>query len=61
MSQDDFYISFTVPVIIENYAYTLPDSYGTNGYVLSTDGAGGLSWISGSVDWSNVTNTPKIT
>ena len=27
-----------------NYDYTLPDSYGTTGFVLTTDGLGGLTW-----------------
>ncbi len=29
-----------------DFTYTLPSSYGTNGYVLSTNGSGSLSWIS---------------
>jgi hypothetical protein len=43
------YISFKAPSLPPNnsYSYTLPSSYGTAGYVLSTDGAGLLSWVAG--------------
>jgi len=33
------------PVTINGVVYTFPASTGTNGYVLSTNGAGALSWI----------------
>lgn len=31
--------------LTQNYTFTLPQSYGTAGQVLKTDGMGGLSWI----------------
>lgn len=33
----------------ENLTYTLPADYGTSGQMLTTDGAGGLSWAEGGV------------
>lgn len=39
-------ITLTVPSsIASNYTFTLPNSAGTSGYVLSTDGSGVTSWI----------------
>ena len=38
------YIGFQAPILGANYTYTLPNSYGTNGQVLVSNGAGGLSW-----------------
>jgi hypothetical protein len=41
------YVAFQAPATVgSNLTFTLPDSYGTSGYVLSTDGSGTLSWIS---------------
>lgn len=39
------YQSFASPALGGNLTYTLPNSYGTSGYVLSSDGAGVLSWV----------------
>lgn len=40
------YISFKAPSsLAADYAFTLPSDYGTNNYVLKTDGSGGLSWV----------------
>ena len=38
------YVGLQAPVLGANYTYTLPNSYGTNGQVLVSNGAGGLSW-----------------
>lgn len=38
------YVGFQAPVLGANYTYTLPNSYGTTGQVLVSNGAGGLSW-----------------
>lgn len=38
------HIGFKAPSLTSNYTYTLPSSYGTNGYQLTTDGSGGLTW-----------------
>ena len=38
------YVGFQAPVLGGNFTYTLPNSYGTNGQVLVSNGAGGLSW-----------------
>jgi hypothetical protein len=41
------YTGFQAPTtLITNVVYTMPDADGTTGYVLSTDGAGVLSWAS---------------
>ena len=56
------YVALKAPsTLSSNYTYTLPNSYGTNGHLLQSDGNGGLSWYSVSLDWINITNTPKIT
>ncbi len=34
--------------LTSDFTYTLPSSYGTNGYFLQTDGTGGLVWAAGS-------------
>jgi hypothetical protein len=36
------------PALSSNLTFTLPNSYGTNGQVLKTDGSGILSWANGS-------------
>ncbi len=49
-----------------NDAYTLPNTDGTNGYIMQTNGSGTISWIdpsslsTGDADWYvyNTTNTP---
>ena len=38
------YVGLQAPVLGANYTYTLPNSYGTNGQVLVSNGAGGLGW-----------------
>lgn len=38
------YVGFKAPALTSNFTYTLPSSYGTNGYQLTTDGSGGLTW-----------------
>jgi hypothetical protein len=38
------YVGFGVSSLTENYLYTLPNSYGVDGQVLTTDGLGVLSW-----------------
>jgi hypothetical protein len=43
-----YYTGFKAPADLtgtSNYVYTLPVDYGTNGYVLSSNGSGSLSWI----------------
>lgn len=50
-----FYSEFKAsPSQTQNYSYTWPNGYGTNGYVLSTNGAGGLSWTAGGAAGSGV-------
>ena len=42
----DNYIRLQAPNALGgDYSYTLPVDYGTNGYVLTTDGIGGLTWV----------------
>lgn len=46
-SDNTNYIGFQPPAtgsLTSDYTYTFPTSYGTSGYQLTTDGAGGLSW-----------------
>ena len=39
------YVGFkATDVLVSNYIFTLPDSFGTNGHFLQTNGAGILSW-----------------
>jgi hypothetical protein len=38
------YVGLIAPSISSNFVYTFPNSYGTNGQVLVTNGSGGLSW-----------------
>ena len=38
-------IKFQAPTIAADYTYTLPANYGTDGYVLKTNGAGALTWV----------------
>lgn len=37
-------VSFVAPAVAGTQNYTLPSGYGTNGQLLTSDGAGGLSW-----------------
>ena len=41
------YTGFKAPALAANIIYTLPIADGTSGYMLSTDGAGSLSWAVG--------------
>jgi len=56
------YISVKAPSSLSsNFNFVLPNSNGTNGYVLSTDGSGNLSWISNpSLAINNDTNSLGI-
>ena len=38
------YVGLQAPILGGNYTFTLPNSYGTNGQVLVSNGAGGLAW-----------------
>lgn len=47
ISNGTSYVSMKAPAALsQNYDYTLPDSYGSSGQALSTNGSGGLSWSS---------------
>ena len=50
-------VSLTPPTTLANYALRLPTSAGTNGQVLSTDGSGNLSWITGFSSISNANSS----
>jgi hypothetical protein len=39
-----YYVGLQAPILTENYNYILPNSYGTNGQVLVSNGVGGLIW-----------------
>lgn len=55
------YVNVVAPALAATYTFTLPNSAGTNGYVLSTNGSGVTSWVaqsSGSV--SSVTGSSPI-
>lgn len=41
------YVGFEAPALAANQIWVLPDSDGSNGQVLSTDGSGNLSWEDG--------------
>lgn len=42
----DNYIRLKAPTTLTtDYEYELPSTYGTNGFVLESDGAGGLEWV----------------
>lgn len=43
--------------VTSNLTFTLPDSYGTNGQLLQTNGAGGLTWGSPGISITNDTAT----
>ncbi len=46
-SDSSNYVSFRSPATVaSNVTWTLPNADGTNGYVLSTNGSGTLSWLS---------------
>ena len=50
------------PSIISDYTYTLPNSYGSNNQVLSTNGSGTLSWVdNGVISISGTTNRITVT
>jgi hypothetical protein len=50
-----YYIGIQAPVLERNYNYILPNSYGTNGQVLVSNGVGGLSWTNnGGMTSSNI-------
>lgn len=42
------YVGFTAPAVSDSTTYTVPATDGTAGQVLSTSGAGSLSWVSAS-------------
>jgi hypothetical protein len=45
-SESTNYVALQAPAVVgSNLTFTLPDVYGTSGYVLSTDGTGTLSWV----------------
>jgi hypothetical protein len=47
------YIALRAPATVAaDRTFTLPDTYGTNGQVLTTDGTGGLSWTSSASQWT---------
>lgn len=47
------YVSFQAPTTVaSNVTYTLPNADGSSGQVLSTNGTGGLSWATGSSQWT---------
>ena len=46
-SDSSIYVSFrSAATVASNVTWTLPNADGTNGYVLSTNGSGTLSWLS---------------
>jgi hypothetical protein len=50
-----YYVGLQAPVLTSDYNYTLPNSYGTSGQVLVSNGAGGLSWSNnGGMTSSNI-------
>ncbi|MEA9355930.1 tail fiber domain-containing protein [Bacteriovorax sp. PP10] len=49
------YVTLKADAATAAYTLTLPPSAGTNGYVLSTNGSGVLSWVSASVSGSTLT------
>lgn len=53
------YAKIKVPdTLAANYTLTLPTTAGTNGYVLSTNGSGALSWVSaGGITWATPINS----
>jgi hypothetical protein len=55
------YISLSSPVISSNYNYTLPANYGSNGQVLTSNGAGSLSWTTISGGGGSGTGTGTVT
>jgi len=62
-SDDSNYITVKAPATVgTNYTFTLPDSGGTNGHVLTTDGSGTLTWTAKTVDTTNLVDdtTPQL-
>lgn len=61
-----FQVSFVAPTLAASTAYILPAADGTAGYVLTTDGAGNLSWMPAGAgsganqSLSNLTNPTAI-
>jgi hypothetical protein len=61
------YVSLAAPALIgSNFTLRLPNSAGTDGYVLKTDGTGNLSWVAQTSGFSGFTisdgsNTSSIT
>lgn len=54
------YVGLQAPSLSSNLTFTLPDSYGSNGQVLTSNGSGGLSWTSVS-SGSSVSGITSIT
>lgn len=50
------YVGFKAPALAANNTYTWPNAYGTSGYFLQTDGAGGLTWAAGGGGSGTVTS-----
>ena len=50
----------SAPIVSTDFTLTLPDSAGTNGYMLTTDGSGVLAWSAPmtSINWASVTSKP---
>ena len=62
-SDNSNYITVKAPATVgTNYILTLPDSGGTSGYVLTTDGSGVLTWTAKTVDTTNLVDdtTPQL-
>jgi hypothetical protein len=56
-SDTAYYTDLKAPIgLASNLIFTLPNSYGTSGYTLTTDGAGNLSWSSPSVGSGDITD-----
>lgn len=60
-SDNTNYVSFKAAAtgsLTSDFSYTLPTSYGTSGYQLTTDGAGSLSWAAAGSGGGSETNAP---
>ena len=44
-STPNYVVTVSVPTLNSNYNFVLPNSGGSSGEILSTDGSGNLSWI----------------
>jgi hypothetical protein len=66
-SDNSNYVSFrSANTVATNVVWTLPNTDGTDGQVLKTDGAGNLSWGvggggGGGLTWTTQANTPPVT